>query len=134
MAVGVAAYACSGVDDLADPLEWLEEEDAATRAARGDRAMWLARHGWPESGWIFFGDLGIIGPWDELRRTFINGEYLATILDSIEGGHLAGELLWAPAGDRVTSVPSLIRDVASAAAVSSIQGSPKGRRWSLCST
>jgi hypothetical protein len=31
-------------------------------------------------------------------------------------------------------VPSRIRDVANAAAVSSIQGSPKGRRWRLCTT
>jgi len=84
------------VDGLPDPLAWLEEEDTATRADRAGRAAWLVRKGWPESGWIFFGDLGIIGPWDELRRTFINGEYLATILvgQAFLENVLAGLLEW----------------------------------------
>ena len=57
-----------------------ERADATTRAERADRAAWMAQLGWPESGWTFFGDYGVIVPWDELRRTFIDGEYLAAIL------------------------------------------------------
>jgi hypothetical protein len=56
-----------------------EEADAATRADRAERAACLAGLGWPESGWQFFGG-DPTASWEELRRTFIDGSYLATIL------------------------------------------------------
>lgn len=57
-----------------------EVDDMTTRTERADRAAWIARLGWPEEGWVFFGGHGVVNPWDELRQTFIHGEYVATIL------------------------------------------------------
>jgi hypothetical protein len=75
-----------------------EEADAATRADRAERAAWLAGLGWPESGWQFFGG-DPTASWEELRRTFIDGSYLATILvghvflENLLAGQLASDVL-----------------------------------------
>lgn len=57
-----------------------QEADLSTRQERAERAARVARLGWPESGWAFFGDHGVAGPWNELRRTFVDGSFVATIL------------------------------------------------------
>jgi len=64
----------------AELFEMLEDDDEHTRPERAERAAWIASFGWPEDGWMLYGGMAGLAPWDELRRTFINGEYLATIL------------------------------------------------------
>lgn len=67
-------------DLTAEMLALLEEDDERTRPERAERAAWIASFGWPEGGRMLYGGLAGLAPWDELQRTFINGEYLATIL------------------------------------------------------
>ena len=56
----------------------------------------MAHLGWPESGWGFFGDYGVIAPWTELRQTFIDGSFVATVLvgQAFLENLLAGLLHW----------------------------------------
>jgi hypothetical protein len=69
------------VTDLrAEVAAWLEEDDERSRNARAERAMWLVSLGHPESGWMVFGGPGSAILWDEVRRTFVKGEFIACIL------------------------------------------------------
>jgi hypothetical protein len=84
------------VDPLVEKFSAAFEADVEARIARAERAAWLARLGWPESGWVFHSE-GTVQPWAELRRTFIDGCYLATILvgQSFLENLLAGQLAFA---------------------------------------
>lgn len=67
-------------DFTAELFRLLEDDDERIRPQRAERAAWIARFGWPEEGWMLYGGMAGLAPWDELRRSFVNGEYLATIL------------------------------------------------------
>src|SRR5215211_7137293 len=73
-----------------------EQADGNTRAERAERAAWVAALGWPESGWGFFSGHSIGAAWDDLRRAFIDGSYLAAILvgQAFLENLLAGLLEW----------------------------------------
>lgn len=58
----------------------LEDEDRRTRPDRTERAAWIASFGWSENGYMLYGGFGSLAPWDEVRRAFINGEFVATVL------------------------------------------------------
>lgn len=81
------------VDEMIDAYE---QADASSRAERAERAVWIARLGWPQSGWMFPGGHTVAESWDDLRRAFIQGSYLATMLvgQAFLENVLAGLLDW----------------------------------------
>jgi len=81
---------------ISEMIEAYEKADASTRAERSERAVWIARLGWPESGWLFSGGHTVAESWDDLRHAFIHGSYLATILvgQAFLENVLAGQLDW----------------------------------------